>query len=104
MAAKSWPGMTGPRNNIQKGTQQKMFLVTDRTRTTPHTTKLNDIKDIKYVVTQITFDESIGNAAEIIAANMRFGDRFNYSKFAVSQTMKLQKLSPKTLSSPPTKS
>lgn len=76
--------MTGPRNNIQKGKQQKMFLVTDRTGTTPHTTKLNDIKDLKYVVTQITFDESIGNAAEIIAANMRFGDKFNYSgKFEI---------------------
>lgn len=56
-----------------------MFLVTDLTEKFPHTTKINDTKTVGNVITGITGItgmSSTGEAVQIIASRMRFGDEF----------------------------
>ena len=53
-----------------------MFLVTDLTEKFPHTTKISDTKGVKDVIVGITGSQSAGDLAELISANMRFGNEF----------------------------
>lgn len=53
-----------------------MYLLTDLTNKYPHTTQLNDVKDVGDVVIGITGNAAIGRTAELIASNMSFGSEF----------------------------
>ena len=53
---------------------EKMFLVTDLTHKYPRTTQLNDTKDVGDVIVGITGNTAAGRTAELIAANMQFGN------------------------------
>ncbi len=55
---------------------EKMFLVTDLTHKYPRTTQLNDTKDVGDVIVGITGNAAVGRTAELIAANMQFGNEF----------------------------
>ncbi len=53
-----------------------MFLVTDLSERFPHASKIHDTKDVGDIVVGITGSTSTGRTAEVIAANMGFGDEF----------------------------